>query len=105
MSVLVSLDDEVSVFDPDVLGSVGVDLHFVVPTAKSVYLHSPLGVVEGGTVEFVGPDELPVRGLGGMSRLEEAKQMERSGGCAKVEGFERCHYRIIFWFEVSHSAG
>ena len=76
VSVLVSLDDEVSVFDPDVLGSVGVDLHFVVPTAKSVYLHSPLGVVEGGTVEFVGPDELPVRGLGGMSRLEAAKQME-----------------------------
>ena len=86
------LDDQVTLLKTDVFETVGVDLQFVVAAAVRIYFNAPLGVVEGGTVEFVGLDELPVRGLGGMSRLEHAEQMECGCGYTKVDGFGLCHH-------------
>jgi len=78
-------DDEAAVFDVGVAGIVGVIFFFAVASAFAVDLEAPFGGVDGGIVEFIRPDQLPV-GIDGVV----------FGGVAIDE--------VLFVFEIELSA-
>ena len=62
-------DDKLSVFDVGIFFVVGVALPLLVEASGGFDLAVPVGGVEVGGVEFFGPDEFPVFGERGHSKL------------------------------------
>ena len=83
------MNDEVAVFNPDVVGAAGIILEFVVaPAAAAVAdVEGPIGGVDGGFVEFITPDEVPIRaGLNGPYQENQADQVSEKRGHGQVGG-------------------
>lgn len=62
-------DDELPIFDVGIFFVVGVALPLLVEASGGFDLSVPVSGVEMGGVEFFRPDELPVLGGGGHSKL------------------------------------
>ena len=89
------MNDEISVFDPDVIRAAGIVLEFVVApaTAAVADVEGPIGRVNGGFVEFITPDEGPIRaGLTGCQQEDQPDQISKKRGHGQegggVHGFE-----------------
>ncbi len=62
--VSMCLEDEFAIFDSHIFGAIGVKLHFLIATTEGINRDTPLAIVQLGAVEFVRPDDLPIRCLG-----------------------------------------
>jgi hypothetical protein len=64
--------------EANVFGSVGVDLKFLVPSAKGIDLDFPFGKIQRIAVELIAPDGLPRIGLGHRSRCPKMQTEKRT---------------------------